>query len=58
MAGVIIPKLPYREDDFSSFGVERDVPVSYTHLNICGWNGGFGTDLSATRRIAGIASSG
>ena len=24
-AGVIIPQLPYREDDFSSFGVERDV---------------------------------
>ena len=35
VAGVIIPKLPYREDDFSSFGVERDVllpaDVAYTH---------------------------
>ena len=34
-AGVIIPQLPYREDDFSSFGVERDVllpaDVAYTH---------------------------
>ena len=35
VAGGIIPKLPYREDDFSSFGVERDVllpaDVAYTH---------------------------
>ena len=34
-AGVIIPPLPYREDDFSAFGVERDVLLPsrmvYTH---------------------------